>query len=130
MDTVRTWRDRFAAGGLPALANRKRSGRPRSLRCRLPRSRRGSSVPRRDRCDASRWSCPELWSPGPATGRFPFPLRGAGSRPPGLARLGPARRSVCVRRSQKDTPAPDVCRPGQHPTTLNGDRRWPSTCTR
>jgi DNA-binding CsgD family transcriptional regulator len=28
LDTVRTWRDRFAAGGLPALADRKRSGRP------------------------------------------------------------------------------------------------------
>ncbi|WP_328837971.1 helix-turn-helix domain-containing protein [Streptomyces europaeiscabiei] len=29
VDTVRTWRGRFAAGGLPALADRKRSGRPR-----------------------------------------------------------------------------------------------------
>ena len=28
IDTVRTWRGRFAAGGLPALADRKRSGRP------------------------------------------------------------------------------------------------------
>ncbi|MEU1543867.1 helix-turn-helix domain-containing protein [Actinacidiphila glaucinigra] len=28
LDTVRTWRDRFAHGGLPALAVRKRTGRP------------------------------------------------------------------------------------------------------
>ncbi|MEU6480419.1 helix-turn-helix domain-containing protein [Streptomyces sp. NPDC047017] len=30
LDTVRTWRDRFASGGLPTLADRKRSGRPPS----------------------------------------------------------------------------------------------------
>ena len=28
--TVRTWRHRFARGGMPALADRPRSGRPRS----------------------------------------------------------------------------------------------------
>ncbi|MFD3546671.1 helix-turn-helix domain-containing protein [Streptomyces sp. NPDC058655] len=28
LDTVRAWRGRFAHGGLPALADRKRSGRP------------------------------------------------------------------------------------------------------
>ncbi|MET7621895.1 helix-turn-helix domain-containing protein [Streptomyces sp. NPDC005408] len=28
VDTVRTWRGRFARGGIPALADRKRSGRP------------------------------------------------------------------------------------------------------
>ncbi|WP_307797758.1 helix-turn-helix domain-containing protein [Streptomyces laculatispora] len=32
VDTVRTWRGRFAADGLPALADRKRSGRPPSFR--------------------------------------------------------------------------------------------------
>ena len=31
VDTVRTWRGRFAAGGLPALADRRRSGRPPSF---------------------------------------------------------------------------------------------------
>ncbi|MEE1806702.1 helix-turn-helix domain-containing protein [Streptomyces sp. BE133] len=31
MDTVRTWRGRFARGGLAALADRKRSGRPPSF---------------------------------------------------------------------------------------------------
>ncbi|MFI5828489.1 helix-turn-helix domain-containing protein [Streptomyces sp. NPDC051578] len=47
MDTVRAWRGRFAAGGLPALADRKRSGRParftpvqvtevKALACQLP----------------------------------------------------------------------------------------------
>jgi transposase len=47
IDTVRTWRGRFADGGLPALADRKRSGRParftpgqvaeaKALACQLP----------------------------------------------------------------------------------------------
>lgn len=47
VDTVRTWRGRFAHGGLPALADRKRSGRParftpaqvaetKALACQLP----------------------------------------------------------------------------------------------
>ncbi|WTO95714.1 IS630 family transposase [Streptomyces sp. NBC_00208] len=62
MDTVRTWRSRFAHGGLPALADRKRSGRParftpvqvaeaKALACQLPAE---TGVP------LSRWSCPEL----------------------------------------------------------------------
>ncbi|MEU6019737.1 IS630 family transposase, partial [Streptomyces sp. NPDC047515] len=61
-DTVRTWRVRFADGGLPALADRKRSGRPRrftpvqvaevkALACQLP-AETGTPL--------SRWSCPEL----------------------------------------------------------------------
>ncbi|MFC9752026.1 IS630 family transposase [Streptomyces sp. NPDC056921] len=62
VDTVRTWRGRFAHGGLPALADRKRSGRParftpvqvaeaKALACQLPTE---TGVP------LSRWSCPEL----------------------------------------------------------------------
>ncbi|WP_254651182.1 helix-turn-helix domain-containing protein [Streptomyces sp. GbtcB7] len=62
IDTVRTWRGRFADGGLPALADRKRSGRParftpgqvaeaKALACQLPAE---TGVP------LSRWSCPEL----------------------------------------------------------------------
>jgi transposase len=62
VDTVRTWRGRFATGGLPALADRKRSGRPASfttlqvaevkaLACQLP-AETGTPL--------SRWSCPEL----------------------------------------------------------------------
>ncbi|MEU5773391.1 helix-turn-helix domain-containing protein [Streptomyces venezuelae] len=62
VDTVRTWRGRFAAGRLPALADRKRSGRPvsftalqvaevKALACQLPA---GTGAP------LSRWSCPEL----------------------------------------------------------------------
>ncbi|MFB7297451.1 IS630 family transposase [Streptomyces rubiginosohelvolus] len=61
MDTVRTWRGRFAHGGLPALADRKRSGRParftvqvaetKALACQLP-AETGVPLPR--------WSCPEL----------------------------------------------------------------------
>ncbi|MDJ0385955.1 helix-turn-helix domain-containing protein [Streptomyces sp. G-G2] len=62
LDTVRTWRGRFAAGGLPALADRRRSGRParftpvqvaeaKALACQLPAE---TGVP------LSRWSCPEL----------------------------------------------------------------------
>ncbi|WP_307527140.1 IS630 family transposase [Streptomyces umbrinus] len=62
VDTVRAWRGRFAAGGLPALADRKRSGRParftpmqvaeaKALACQLPAE---TGVP------LSRWSCPDL----------------------------------------------------------------------
>jgi transposase len=62
VDTVRTWRGRFADGGLPALADRKRSGRParftpvqiaeaKALACQLPVE---TGVP------LSHWSCPEL----------------------------------------------------------------------
>ncbi|MDH6704210.1 transposase [Kitasatospora sp. MAA19] len=62
LDTVRAWRGRFADGGLPALADRRRSGRParftpvqvaeaKALACQLPAE---SGVP------LSRWSCPEL----------------------------------------------------------------------
>ncbi|MET9617172.1 IS630 family transposase [Kitasatospora indigofera] len=62
LDTVRAWRGRFADGGLPALADRKRSGRParftpmqvaeaKALACQLPAE---TGVP------LSRWSCPEL----------------------------------------------------------------------
>lgn len=62
LDTVRAWRGRFAHGGLPALADHKRSGRParfnpvqiaeaKALACQLPAE---TGVP------LSRWSCPEL----------------------------------------------------------------------
>lgn len=62
LDTVRLWRGRFAAGGLQALADRKRPGRPprftavqaaevKALACQLP-AETGAPL--------SRWSCPEL----------------------------------------------------------------------
>ncbi|MCG8970320.1 IS630 family transposase [Streptomyces sp. CL12-4] len=62
VDTVRRWRGRFAVGRVPALADRKRSGRPptftalqtaevKALACQLPTE---SGAP------LSRWSCPEL----------------------------------------------------------------------
>ncbi|WP_309234258.1 IS630 family transposase [Streptomyces lunaelactis] len=62
VDTVRTWRGRFAAAGLPARADRRRSGRPPSfpalqvaevkvLACQFP-AETGTPL--------SRWSCPEL----------------------------------------------------------------------
>jgi transposase len=62
VDTVRTWRGRFAAQGLAGLADRARSGRParfrpvqvaqvKALACQLP-SRTGAPL--------ARWSCPEL----------------------------------------------------------------------
>ena len=62
MDTVRTWRGRFADGGLPALADRRRSGRParftpvqvaeaKALACQLPAE---TGVP------LARWSCPNM----------------------------------------------------------------------
>jgi len=62
VDTVRTWRGRFAAEGLAGLVDRPRSGRPsrfsavqvaqvKSLACQLPA---------RVRAPLARWSCPEL----------------------------------------------------------------------
>jgi transposase len=62
VDTVRTWRGRFAAHGLAGLVDRARSGRParfrpvqvaqvKALACQLP-ARAGVPL--------SRWSCPEL----------------------------------------------------------------------
>ncbi|MER5532556.1 IS630 family transposase [Streptomyces mirabilis] len=61
LDTVRAWRGRFAHGGQPALADRKRSGQParfplqvaeaKALACQLPAE---TGIP------LSRWSCPEL----------------------------------------------------------------------
>ncbi|WP_328930917.1 MULTISPECIES: helix-turn-helix domain-containing protein [unclassified Streptomyces] len=62
MDTARRWRGRFAAGPVPALADRRRSGRPstftalqitevKALTCQLPAE---TDVP------LSRWSYPEL----------------------------------------------------------------------
>ncbi|MEU3480853.1 IS630 family transposase [Streptomyces sp. NPDC033754] len=62
LDTVRRWRGRFARGGLPALVDCRRSGRParftpvqvaeaKALACQLP-AETGAPL--------SRWSCPEL----------------------------------------------------------------------
>jgi transposase len=62
VDTVRTWRGRFAVEGLAGLTDRARSGRParfspvqvaqiKSLACRLP-----ATV----EAPLARWSCPEL----------------------------------------------------------------------
>jgi transposase len=62
VDTVRTWRGRFASHGLAGLRDRARSGRPtrfspvqvaqvKSLACQLPAT---TGAP------LSRWSCPEL----------------------------------------------------------------------
>ncbi|MFJ3659316.1 helix-turn-helix domain-containing protein [Streptomyces sp. NPDC090119] len=64
---MRTWRGRFAAGGMPALADRKRSGRPvsftalqvaeaKALACQLP-AETGVGLPGRLR----RPSRPCLW---------------------------------------------------------------------
>ncbi|CAI7975198.1 transposase [Frankia sp. Hr75.2] len=62
VDTVRTWRGRFADLGVEGLADRKRSGRPprftplqvaevTALACQLPAE---------TRTPLARWSCPEL----------------------------------------------------------------------
>jgi transposase len=62
VDTVRTWRSRFAASGIAALKDLPRTGRParftpvqvaevKALACQLPAE---TGVP------LSRWSCPEL----------------------------------------------------------------------
>ncbi|MER6282572.1 IS630 family transposase [Streptomyces sviceus] len=62
VDTVRTWRGRFAAGGLPALADRKRSGRPaRFTPLQVTDAKAlASQLPAETGVPLSRWSCPEL----------------------------------------------------------------------
>ncbi|WP_457520715.1 IS630 family transposase [Streptomyces sp. TE3672] len=74
VDTVRTWRGRFADLGLPGLADRKRPGRPavftplqaaqvKALACQLP-AETGAPL--------SRWSCPELAREATARGIAAF----------------------------------------------------------
>jgi hypothetical protein len=74
VDTVRTWRGRFADLGLPGLADCKRPGRPaaftalqaaqvKALACRLP-AEAGAPL--------SRWSCPELAREAVERGIAPF----------------------------------------------------------
>ncbi|MEU1340610.1 IS630 family transposase [Streptomyces sp. NPDC005827] len=74
VDTVRTWRDRFADLGLPGLGDRKRPGRPAAFTalqaaqvkapaCRLP-AEAGAPL--------SRWSCPELAREAVERGIAPF----------------------------------------------------------
>ena len=62
VDTVRKWRRRFAAAGLPGLDDLPRSGRRRcSRRCRSPRSRRWPArCPPRPVQPLSRWSSADL----------------------------------------------------------------------
>ncbi|MGW6215142.1 helix-turn-helix domain-containing protein [Streptomyces sp. NPDC055109] len=83
LDTVRTWRGRFAERGLAGLSDRKRSGRPpsftalqvaevKALACQLlPRPAR------RYRAGHVR-NWPARWSPGPSPGPSPPPLCGVG----------------------------------------------------
>ncbi|MFC9495025.1 helix-turn-helix domain-containing protein [Streptomyces sp. NPDC056982] len=73
LDTVRKWRGRFAEDGMPALADRRRPGRPpsftalqaaqvKALACQLP-AETGAPL--------SRWSCPELAREAMARGITP-----------------------------------------------------------
>ncbi|MFC9792881.1 helix-turn-helix domain-containing protein [Streptomyces sp. NPDC127584] len=62
MDTVRTWRGRFAYGGITALTDRRRSGRPARF---TPAQVAEAKAPARQLqaesgLPLSRWSCPEL----------------------------------------------------------------------
>ncbi|MFJ9676601.1 helix-turn-helix domain-containing protein [Streptomyces sp. NPDC101194] len=74
VDTVRTWRSRFAELGMPGLADRKRTGRPpsftplqatqvKALACQLP-AETGAPL--------SRWTTPELAREAVKRGIAPF----------------------------------------------------------
>lgn len=74
VDTVRTWRSRFAELGMPGLADRKRTGRPpsftplqaaqvKALACQLP-AETGTPL--------SRWTTPELAREAVKRGIAPF----------------------------------------------------------
>lgn len=61
VDTVRTWRGRFADLGLCGLLDRQRTGRPPpSHPCRPRRSKRWPASFPETGAPLSRWSCPEL----------------------------------------------------------------------
>lgn len=65
VDTVRTWRGRFADGGLPALADRRRSGRPaRFIPVQVAEAKStGLPAPSRDRGAAGALVVPGNWPP-------------------------------------------------------------------
>ena len=61
MDTVRRWRGRFAAGRVPALADRRRSGRPPTFTLQIAEVKAlACQLPTRVRAPLSCWSRPEL----------------------------------------------------------------------
>jgi transposase len=62
VDTVRTWRGRFAAQGLAGLVDRARSGRPPRFRpVQVAQVKALACQPPRDAgAPLARWSCPEL----------------------------------------------------------------------
>ncbi|MER5258033.1 helix-turn-helix domain-containing protein [Streptomyces sp. NPDC002855] len=62
LDTVRTWRNRFAALGLTGLADRKRSGRPpRFTALQVAQAKAlARRLPFEADAPLSHWSCPEL----------------------------------------------------------------------
>jgi transposase len=69
-DTVRQWRKRFCHEGLPGLADRPRSGRPRVF----PATGRGEvkalacALPTQAEVPLARWSCPQLARQAVASG--------------------------------------------------------------
>jgi len=62
VDTVRTWRARFASGGMKALADKPRSGRPPvfAAAVRVEVTALACSLPAEHGLPLSRWSCAEL----------------------------------------------------------------------
>ena len=100
LDTVRRWRGRFAEGGLDALVDRPRTGRParftpvqvaevKALACQLP-AEAGAAL--------SRWSCPELAREAVAQGIAH--LQGALDATVVLGALGPQMRSLGARMAE------------------------------
>ncbi|MGW1691221.1 helix-turn-helix domain-containing protein [Streptomyces sp. NPDC002399] len=112
LDTVRTWRDRFAGLGLAGLTDRKRSGRPptfsalqvaqaKALACRLPAE---TGMP------LSRWSCPELAAELTARGI-----------------TGPVSASTCAAGCTRTHSSPGSTAPGSSSQTLASAPR-PHAC--
>ncbi|MFH9202061.1 helix-turn-helix domain-containing protein [Streptomyces anulatus] len=133
VDTVRTWRGRFADEGMPGLADRRRPGRPPSftalqtaqVKALACRPGQGPGLPPRSRP----W--PANYPPRPAR-RWPAGrARKWPARPPHEASPRPCRTPPCTAGWPKTRSSPGSTAPGSSSTTQTSAPRPPVcwTCT-
>ncbi|WP_127356063.1 helix-turn-helix domain-containing protein [Actinacidiphila soli] len=119
VDTVRTWRGRFAAGGLPALADRKRPGRPPRF-TPVQVSARGSpptpTTPRNGSTSPAPASSASTSTPTPATSR-PRLHRAGLHRPADPPPSAAVTCGTSTPTAPATTPAPPAARPAPSTAT-------------